>query len=33
MHPGPEGFLRILPGTLAAAGGCDSFFIARFRKT
>jgi len=32
MVPGSAGFLRILPGTLAGAGGCDSFFIARFRR-
>jgi 16S rRNA (cytosine967-C5)-methyltransferase len=32
MAPGPDGLLRILPGTLAAEGGCDSFFIARFRR-
>lgn len=26
----PEGFVRTLPGTLAEAGGCDGFFVARF---
>ena len=29
----PEGMLRLLPGTLAAAGGIDGFFIARLKKT
>jgi 16S rRNA (cytosine967-C5)-methyltransferase len=32
MVPGETGMLRILPGTLEAEGGCDSFFIARFRR-
>ena len=32
VAPGPEGWLRILPGTLEAQGGADSFFIARFRR-
>lgn len=32
IAPTAEGFVRTLPGTLAAAGGCDGFFIARFRK-
>ncbi len=27
--PDPGGWLRILPGMLAEAGGCDGFFIAR----
>jgi 16S rRNA (cytosine967-C5)-methyltransferase len=27
-----RGWLRLLPGTLAAAGGCDGFFIARLRR-
>ena len=26
----PDGFVRTLPGTLAQAGGCDGFFVARF---
>ncbi|WBH15199.1 RsmB/NOP family class I SAM-dependent RNA methyltransferase [Sphingomonas radiodurans] len=29
ITPHPDGHLRILPGTLAAQGGCDGFFIAR----
>ena len=28
----PEGWVRTLPGTLEADGGCDGFFIARFRR-
>ena len=32
MTPSPEGWLRIHPGTLEAEGGCDSFFVARFRR-
>lgn len=28
-----EGWVRTLPGMLAAEGGCDGFFIARFRRT
>jgi 16S rRNA (cytosine967-C5)-methyltransferase len=32
LAPGPEGWLRILPGALEAQGGADSFFIARFRR-
>ena len=28
----PQGWVRTLPGTLAAAGGCDGFFIARLRR-
>jgi 16S rRNA (cytosine967-C5)-methyltransferase len=31
--PAEKGWLRILPGTLEAEGGCDSFFIARFRRS
>ena len=27
-----DGFVRTLPGTLAEAGGCDGFFIARWRR-
>jgi 16S rRNA (cytosine967-C5)-methyltransferase len=30
--PDAGGRVRIAPGTLAEAGGCDGFFIARFRK-
>lgn len=33
MMPSPQGWLRILPGTLAPEGGADSFFIARFRRS
>ncbi len=33
MTPDQEGRVRILPGTLEAAGGADGFFIARFRRT
>ena len=29
----PRGWLRTLPGTLAAVGGCDGFFIARMMRT
>jgi 16S rRNA (cytosine967-C5)-methyltransferase len=32
LAPTPEGFIRIPPGALANAGGCDGFFIARFRR-
>ena len=28
----PEGFIRTLPGHLAASGGSDAFFIARLQK-
>ncbi|MBB5711170.1 RsmB/NOP family class I SAM-dependent RNA methyltransferase [Sphingomonas xinjiangensis] len=28
-----EGTLRLLPGALADAGGCDGFFIARLKRT
>ncbi|MGN6375044.1 MAG: RsmB/NOP family class I SAM-dependent RNA methyltransferase [Sphingomonas sp.] len=28
----PQGWLRTLPGTLAAHGGCDGFFIARLQR-
>ena len=31
IAPDPAGRVRILPGTLAAAGGCDGFFMARLR--
>ena len=30
IAPASEGWVRILPGTLEAEGGCDGFFIARF---
>ncbi len=30
--PDPRGWVRILPGALAAQGGCDGFFIARFAR-
>ncbi|QJU56909.1 RsmB/NOP family class I SAM-dependent RNA methyltransferase [Sphingomonas sp. AP4-R1] len=29
---GPEGWVRVLPGTLEAEGGADGFFIARLRQ-
>ena len=32
MMPTPQGWLRLLPGTLEADGGCDGFFIARLRR-
>ncbi len=32
LAPTPEGFLRVAPGALSDAGGCDGFFIARFLK-
>ena len=32
LHPTNEGWVRTLPGTLAAVGGMDGFFIGRFRK-
>lgn len=32
IAPTPDGALRLLPGTLAAAGGVDGFFIARLKK-
>ena len=28
----PRGWVRTVPGTLEAAGGCDGFFIARLRR-
>jgi 16S rRNA (cytosine967-C5)-methyltransferase len=31
LAPSAEGWVRTLPGQLAAAGGLDGFFIARFR--
>lgn len=30
--PREDGALRLLPGTLAEAGGCDGFFIVRLRR-
>jgi 16S rRNA (cytosine967-C5)-methyltransferase len=30
LAPTPEGWLRVPPGALAGAGGCDGFFVARF---
>jgi 16S rRNA (cytosine967-C5)-methyltransferase len=32
IAPTPDGALRLLPGTLAAVGGVDGFFIARLKK-
>ena len=32
LEPDPRGWVRILPGALAAQGGCDGFFIARFAR-
>ena len=32
IAPAHEGWVRILPGALAAQGGCDGFFIARFAR-
>lgn len=32
LAPSPKGWLRTDPGMLAAAGGLDGFFIARWRK-
>lgn len=32
VAPAPQGWLRLLPGTLAEAGGCDGFFIAPLRR-
>ena len=33
LAPDAAGRLRIPPGALADRGGCDGFFVARFRKT
>lgn len=33
LTPTAEGFVRVAPGALADAGGCDGFFVARFRKS
>ncbi len=33
MTPTAEGFVRVAPGALVEAGGCDGFFVARFRKS
>ena len=32
IAPDALGQVRTLPGTLAEAGGCDGFFIARLRR-
>ncbi|MBA2932521.1 RsmB/NOP family class I SAM-dependent RNA methyltransferase [Sphingomonas sp. CGMCC 1.13654] len=32
LAPNDQGFLRIPPGSLAQVGGCDGFFIARWRR-
>lgn len=32
VAPAARGWVRTLPGTLADKGGCDGFFIARFRR-
>jgi 16S rRNA (cytosine967-C5)-methyltransferase len=32
LSPDAQGFVRILPGALAQVGGCDGFFIARWRR-
>jgi 16S rRNA (cytosine967-C5)-methyltransferase len=32
LSPAPEGFVRVSPGALAGAGGCDGFFVARWRR-
>jgi 16S rRNA (cytosine967-C5)-methyltransferase len=32
LAPAAEGWLRVPPGALAQAGGCDGFFVARFTK-
>jgi 16S rRNA (cytosine967-C5)-methyltransferase len=32
LIPTAHGFVRILPGALAQVGGCDGFFIARWRR-
>ncbi|MDB5661667.1 MAG: Fmu (Sun) protein, partial [Sphingomonas bacterium] len=32
IAPGGAGRVRVLPGTLALAGGADGFFVARFRR-
>ena len=32
IAPDPAGRVRVLPGTLEAAGGADGFFVARFRR-
>jgi len=31
LAPTPEGFLRVAPGALSEIGGCDGFFVARFK--
>jgi 16S rRNA (cytosine967-C5)-methyltransferase len=32
LAPTPEGFLRVPPGALSGVGGCDGFFVARFKS-
>jgi len=32
LAPNAQGFVRVLPGSLARVGGCDGFFIARWRR-
>ena len=32
LHPTADGWVRTLPGTRAADGGMDGFFVGRFRK-
>ena len=32
LTPNEQGFVRIAPGALAQVGGCDGFFIARWRR-
>jgi 16S rRNA (cytosine967-C5)-methyltransferase len=32
MSPAAQGWLRTLPGTIEAEGGCDGFFIARLKR-
>ncbi|MDH7640295.1 RsmB/NOP family class I SAM-dependent RNA methyltransferase [Sphingomonas oryzagri] len=32
LAPNDQGFVRIPPGSLAQVGGCDGFFIARWRR-
>ena len=33
LAPTAEGFVRVAPGALVDVGGCDGFFVARFRKS
>jgi len=32
VAPSPRGWLRLIPGMIEAAGGCDGFFVARFAR-